>query len=279
MLHKIIQALIMIYETFFKKSVGPQDGGDHKEAAAGTDYEKEEAQEVEGPPLEDINFEIDAQNVESYNTKRLHVIDPGHVKTTPGKSSPPFEDGSYLHEYEVNHDIALRVSTILTVTYGFREGRDYIITMTPHKKFKSTYEEIKARFDVVDAYKNGKEMLFYSIHHNAVNHGGKWQGPSGTETWYQRGNEQSKGIASLFQKNLIAALGFKNRGLKFAAEGKREFMVFRECSARGIIGVLLELGFFSNLEEAKRLKSNIYRAEAAKAIAKTIAELEGLKIS
>lgn len=276
MFHKIIQALIFIYESFFKKAVGAQDAAEIKEGS--TAVNASDVSNLEGPPLEDVNFEIDAAEVDSFNTKRLHVLDPGHVQTTPGKSSPPFADGTILHEYEINHDVVRRIAAILRVTYGFKEGRDFIVTMDPYSKFKSTYQEIKHRFEVVDAYKNGKEMLFYSIHHNAVNHGGKWQPPSGTETWYQRGNEKSKQVAALFQKNLVAALSFKNRGLKFAAEGTREFMVFRECNDRGIIGTLLEIGFFSNLKEAKRLKSGLYRDTAANAIARTIAELEGLTI-
>jgi N-acetylmuramoyl-L-alanine amidase len=275
MFHKIINALIFIYETFFKKAVGPQDAA---EVIQGKPGEKVEADTLNGPVLDEISLEIEATEIESFNTKRLHIIDAGHVETTLGKSSPPFENGTVLKEYEINHDIASRVGIILTVEYGFKEGRDYIHTIGPNKVFNSTFQEIKARFDIVDAYKNGKEMLFYSIHHNAINHGGKWQSPSGTETWHQRGNVKSKRVAALFQKNLIEALGFRNRGLKVARPEDREFMVFRECNKRGIVGVLLEIGFFSNLEEAKILKSSLYRDKAAKVIAKTIAELEGIKL-
>lgn len=275
MFHKIINALIFIYETFFKKAVGPQDAAEGIEGKPG---EKVEADMMSGPVLDEISLEIEATEIEIFNTKRLHIIDAGHVETTRGKSSPPFENGITLKEYEINHDIAARVGIILTVEYGFKEGRDYIHTIGPNKVFNSTFQEIKARFDIVDAYKSGKEMLFYSIHHNAISHGGKWQSPSGTEVWHQRGNVKSKRVAALFQKNLIAALGFRNRGLKVAPPENREFMVFRECNNRGIVGVLLELGFFSNLEEAKILKSSLYRDKAAKAIAKTIAELEGIKI-
>lgn len=275
---KIIDLLILAYETIFKRMLTPQDGSDDKHNNTSSKAKVIEKESVDSTKLKFHKFDVEEQKPKFSGAKRLHVIDPGHVKSTPGKRSPGMASGIVVYEYELNHEIANRVGVILNVKYGFVNGMDYMITVPPTKYYRNTYEEIKDRMKTINNQTTHKEKIVYSIHHNAFGSGSQWTKPSGTETWYQRDNKKSKMVAALFQKNLVKALKFKDRGLKSAQPGQREFMIFRETMKAGIDCVLLELGFFTNLNEAQKLITNDYKDKAANAIAKTIAQLEGLKI-
>ena len=84
-----------------------------------------------------------------------------------------------------------------------------------------------------------KADVFVSIHCNQALR----KAAQGIEVYINQSNRKSKSLARAFTTGLNKKLGFKNRGVKYA-----NFQVLRETTT--CPGVLLELGFLSNWEEA-----------------------------
>lgn len=98
---------------------------------------------------------------------------------------------------------------------------------------------------------------FVSIHLNAAVN----KNATGIETWrYQNVGAKTKKLADEVQTELIAACGAKNRGVKTTTS----LYVLKHTKASA---VLVECGFISNNEEAKKLFSDTYQDKIAKAIA------------
>lgn len=177
------------------------------------------------------------------------VLDAGHGYNTQGKRSP---DG--LKEYEINRSIAIYTKDILqtyqdvTVIFSHNDDRDVAL------KERTTIANI------------AKADCFVSIHANAAGNGVNWHDANGIETFiFTSGSAKSRTLAETVQKNLIAATGLRNRGVKTA-----NFQVLRETKMPAI---LIECGFMTSQSEVKLLRSETYRKTCAEAIAKSIIEV------
>ena len=176
-------------------------------------------------------------------TKNKITIDAGHGGSDPGAS------GNGIIEKELTLDVAKRVEKILK-----DKGIEVVMTRT-----SDVYPSLKER---VQIGVNSRSDAFVSIHGNAAS-----ASASGVETFYSSNANRagdSKKLAAFIQNRLYVAMDSKNRGVK----DKDFYVVYRNP----LPAALVELGFMTNAEEAKKLKSNWYRDEAAKAIAAGIVD-------
>lgn len=189
-------------------------------------------------------------------TNRIIFIDPGHGAETPGKRSP---DGT-LREYEFNRAVAKMLVSKL-VSLGF----DARLTVTNDADMPLIKRTNQAR----DLKRQGYDVILISIHANAAGNG--WSTARGIETFT---NDQAERLAGILQQRLIQETGLINRGVKRA-----DLHITRESGRYGIPGVLVELGFMTNREEADLLKTAQYREKCAAAIAKGVCEYLGVKLA
>ncbi|GGO04098.1 N-acetylmuramoyl-L-alanine amidase [Saccharibacillus kuerlensis] len=177
------------------------------------------------------------------NGKKVIVIDAGHGQHDPGAVGP-----TGVREKDVNLGLALKLEAIL------KKNSKVDVVMT---RSDDTFLSLKERVKVAE---NVKADVFVSIHNNS--------GPasaSGTETFYQRAN--SKSLATVLQKYLLTATGFKDRKVQYG-----NFHVIRETT---MPAALVEVGFVSNAAEAAQLKTEAFQQRVAEALAKGLFEYLG----
>lgn len=167
---------------------------------------------------------------------------------TPGKRTPLFPDGSFMHENEFNRTVG-GILDIHLQRCGFRTLR-----VAPD----DTDTPLKVRTDLAN---NARADFYISIHANAM--GSTWGNAKGIETFhYIKVNQESKRAAEIIHKHLLEGTKLFDRGVKTA-----DFHVLRETH---MPAVLVECGFMDNIAEAKLLLTDAYRAECATEIAKGI---------
>jgi N-acetylmuramoyl-L-alanine amidase len=174
------------------------------------------------------------------NNKKVIVIDAGHGGKDPGAI------GNGLVEKEVNLAVALRVQKLLKTA-----GIEVVMTRTG-----DTYPTLSQRNDI--AAKSNADA-FISIHANVASS----KSAGGTETYYNSGGDkvradESKELAGFIQNRLYKAIDTQNRGVK-----RQDYQVIKY---NPLPAVLVELGFLTNNDDAKKLASSKYRDLAAKSI-------------
>lgn len=184
----------------------------------------------------------------------LVAVDDGHGMKTPGKRTPKFADGSFMHENEFNKGVVAKLKIILR-----RCGIGYIAT-APTTKDTPLWERVKIANDK-------KADIFVSVHANAVT--GKWGKPSGLETYYCKGSKNGLRLAKAVHNHLVKGTLQKNRGLK-----TKSMYVTKHTKMPAI---LCECGFMDNKVEAMLLKSDEFREECAIEIAKGICDYFGVR--
>lgn len=176
--------------------------------------------------------------------KKVVVIDAGHGYQDPGAV------GSVSTEKALNLAVALKVEAILKQDPNI----DVVLTRSD-----DTFLELKQRVKVAEKL---DADLFVSIHANSSSS----SAASGTETYYQRSN--SKKLAQTIHKYLVAATGFKNRGVQYG-----NFHVIRETT---MPAVLLEVGFISNRSEESKMNDASRQQAVAEGVVKGIKEYLGV---
>lgn len=208
------------------------------------------------------------------------LIDPGHGGKDPGTIGSYVKNGKTIQIYEKN--IALTVSLSL---YGMLQKRypDKKILLT---RSDDTYPTLSERIEMANGVvlKKNESILYISIHANAS----LSKRASGFEVWYLPPEYRrtvidkktaSKEIAHilnsmmeeefstesiLIAKSIVNGLDgqigkeSKNRGVK-----EREYFVVRNAK---MPSVLIELGFVTNQEEARRLDTPSYLQKCARGI-------------
>lgn len=185
---------------------------------------------------------------------KLIAICDGHGMETPGKRTPLFPDGSFMHENDFNRAVAGILDKHLQ-RCGFRT-----LMVAPG----DTDTPLKVRTDLAN---NAHADFYISIHANAM--GISWGSASGIETFhYINVSQESKRAAEIIHKHLLEGTKLLDRGVKTA-----DFHVLRETN---MPAVLVECGFMDNLVEAKLLLTQAYREECAIEIAQGICEYFGV---
>ncbi|CAM4402655.1 N-acetylmuramoyl-L-alanine amidase [Paenibacillus endophyticus] len=164
---------------------------------------------------------IDPQEPPASNDMFDVVIDPGHGGSDPGAKSV-----LNRWEKEFNLSVALKMKALL----------DKEPKIKAH--FTRTGDTYPSLDDRIKFAENLKADLFMSIHANSGA-----ASASGAETYYYR--ENSKALAAVIHKRLIAATKIKDRGVK-----KEAYKVIKQTT---MPAVLIEAGFLSNSNDAKML--------------------------
>ena len=179
------------------------------------------------------------------------VIDPGHGGEDGGTSDA---EGKIL-EKDLNLDVAEKLYTLLSAN-GIpcrltRTTDELLYDKTADYQGRKKQLDLAARRKIAETTENA---LFVSIHMNS------YPAPqySGLQVWYSPNNEASKTVAEAIQSNAKALLQPENhREVKPA--GSNIYLLDRlECPA-----VLVECGFLSNPEEARKLNEEAYREDLA----------------
>jgi N-acetylmuramoyl-L-alanine amidase len=166
------------------------------------------------------------------------VIDAGHGGFDRGGIP-----SNIIPEKGVALDVALRLRTYLAED-GFR---------TVMTRSSDTFVTLGRRVAVANAQ---RRAIFVSIHFNSA----RRRGANGIETFY--GSARAKKLASLIQRYAMKTTSGENRGIK-----KARYYVLRNSR---IPAVLVECGFLTNPQDAKRASRSEYRDELARQIARAI---------
>lgn len=166
-------------------------------------------------------------------------IDAGHGGADPGAL------GNGLRETDLNLKIAKKIKNKL-------EKKNIDIKMTREKEETiSLYERAEM------ANKYGADV-FVSIHQNSFTANSAY----GIETYYHRDKNIYKNYAEGIQNSIIKNTSGFNRGTKTA-----NFVVLRETN---MPSALVECGFITNVNEAKKLNTDAYQEKIASAVADSI---------
>ena len=175
-------------------------------------------------------------------------------------------DGITYSETELNMEVADKLKTAL-------ENRGYNVVMTRNlgekPSFSSLTESLSYR---VNKANNSNAVLFISIHHNSAG-----ETAQGIETLYSDRTQDdtfggrydstriatSKRLSTLINNNIANKLNLVNRG------GKEQNLYV--CRNVNMPAVLVEVGFITNKEEAKRCADPVSQQKVAEAIAEVVA--------
>ena len=168
------------------------------------------------------------------------VIDAGHGGFDRGGIP-----SNILPEKGVALDVARRLRTYLADA-GLR---------TVMTRSSDTFVTLDRRVAIANAQRH---VIFVSIHFNSA----RRKGANGIETFYA--SARAKKLASLIQRNAMKTTSGENRGIK-----KARYYVLRNSR---IPAVLIECGFLTNPQDAKRASGSEYRDRLARQIARAIVD-------
>lgn len=173
------------------------------------------------------------------------VIDAGHGIYTAGKRTPADE-----REWSFNNMVAASLAKEL-VKYGVSVLR---VDDTTGKT------DVPLR-DRVTKANNWKADIYISIHHNALR--GYWNNHTGTETYiHTNASVGSIKLANLVHKNLVGAMGLKDRGIK-----RSNFYVLKNTKMPSL---LTEGGYMDSVIDIVRMRNDQVLKNAGVAISKAV---------
>jgi len=186
------------------------------------------------------------------------VIDPGHGGSAPGTS----------HNGIVEKDLVLMVSHMVMQMINSNPSITGFMTRSEDV---NVLNQRRAEF----ANEIGAD-LFISIHANAAVNRAREVNPAihGVETWYTIGALEQQGshsidsreVARIMQRNMVQTIGAHDRGLMVG----NNLVVLRESN---MPSALLEIGFLTNPDEARRLATASHQQNVARAIYNGIVEI------
>lgn len=189
---------------------------------------------------------VSTQNVTAAVRPFRVVIDSGHGGNDPGKIGI---DGSL--EKEINLQIAQKLKTYL-------EASDVSVVMT-REDDRGLYEETDSHKKMTDMRNRCAKIseaepdIVVSIHQNSYHE----EAIFGGQVFYYKDSVKGKRLAELLQKRFDFVLGEKNR--RYAKPNGNYYLLLH---VRQPI-VIVECGFLSNWEEAKKLNSEEYQDRLA----------------
>lgn len=191
----------------------------------------------------------------SADNSPIIIIDAGHGGEDGGTQSA---DG--VLEKEINLAISLKINDIL-LSQGYktvlvRDG-DYLI----YEDSASTLREKKVsdihkRMEIMESYDN---CIFLSVHQNYFTES-KY---SGAQVFYSKNNPESKKIASAIQESIV--LDIQPDNTRQIKESTSDIYLLYHAKAPA---VMVECGFMSNVEEAKKLSEDNYQQKMAESVVK-----------
>ncbi len=200
-------------------------------------------------------------------TKKTIVVDPGHNYGGDLGASSTIKGVTYK-EVDLNLQVASKLKTEL-------EKRGYNVVMTRYDGEIPMIGAIQSLKDRVIIANTAKADLFISIHHNSTVN---MPEVKGIETYYssaQQGDEFkggavsnkleiSKKMAAVINDSIAKNLNLNNRGIK---DGKDTSLFIKSTNMPSIV---VETGFITNEEEAKRCADPINQQKVAETIADAV---------
>ena len=191
---------------------------------------------------------------------QLLILDAGHAKNTKGKNN--LKENFY--EWEFNNDMQYKIKS---------RCEDLGITVFLTNPNPSTVSDIalSTRASLANDYwlrKSKPKSMFISLHANAFSS----DTARGTETYIAKNaSTTSKNFAKVLNDNIVNTMkqidsGTKDRGVK-----TENFTVIYKAA---MPSVLVEYGFYTNLNDLKILKNN--RDELVEATVKAICDYFGV---
>ncbi len=177
------------------------------------------------------------------------VIDAGHGGIDPGTRSI-----SGLKEKELNLELALKLKRHLAMV-----GVYCVMIRERDRDFSDSNEDFATKkkrdlsYRTRTANQSGAD-LYLSIHANSF----PQSIYKGAQTFYEKSDPKSKFLAEAIQYQLVRRLGPNRRRAKVGD--------YRVLNDTNMPGVMIEVGFLSNPEEARLLGDDGYRERIAKAI-------------
>lgn len=181
-------------------------------------------------------------------------IDPGHGGYDPGAVGP-----TGLKEKDVTLPVAMLLADILRAA-----GQEVILTRDSDNTPWDPDSDLWKRCQIANDY---VADVFVSIHINSAAN----PAATGTETYCVAFGGEREKIARSVQKELVAALGLPDRGIKAA-----NFYVLKRTDMPAI---LTELAFISNSAEEYMMRTDDFLRRAAEAIAQGIGNLYGFAVA
>lgn len=207
-------------------------------------------------------------------SKYLYLFDAGHgglengVYQTSGKRSPKFDDGTILYEGVNNRDNVRRIMNQLAqISIEAKDIVNSTADIPLSKRVKDANELHKTR-----------KCVYISIHSDAAGDGNVWNPASGISVYTSPGQTKSDIFAALAIDELEIQFGNTVKWRKDTTdsdEDKEEnFYVLKETS---MPAVLLELGFHTNKEEAKRMLTDEWKNKVVAAVVTSIQKWERMQ--
>lgn len=172
------------------------------------------------------------------NSRRVVVIDAGHGGRDPGAIGI-----GGLRETDVNLSVSQQIATLLE-----QQGIQVVMTRRDDREI-----DLAPR---VQTAERANADAFVSIHSNSAT-----SNANGTETYYSSGTN-SRRLAEAIQDSITGNLDMYDRGVKQA-----RFYVLVNTS---MPAVLVELGFLTGQDDARKLSSSAFRTDMAEAIVEGI---------
>lgn len=203
-----------------------------------------------------IAEQTDGQKAEKKMTRRGEgktvVLDPGHGGNDPGKVG-----ANSVKEKDVNLQIAMKTKKLLE-----NEGVRVIMTrdkdqdLAGDSDHNRKVQDMKARVKLIN---DAMPALTVSIHQNS------YQDPAvkGAQVFYYSHSKEAERAAEILKQALLTVEESGTREKKAADS----YYLLKKTE---VPVVIVECGFLSNPEEAKRLTDSAYQKELAKAVAKGI---------
>lgn len=187
--------------------------------------------------------------------RKTVVVDAGHGGEDPGKVGINNE-----LEKNLNLEIAKKVEKLLQDS-----GFHVIMTRTKDEMLynkgsqnKKT-EDMKKRCQIIN---ESSADCAVSIHQNSYSDAGV----KGAQVFYFEHSEEGKRLASILQSSLVAKLDPNNHRLE---KGNVSYYLLKKTE---VPLVIVECGFLSNAEEAKKLATEEYQDKIAEAVADGVKE-------
>lgn len=200
-------------------------------------------------------------------SKYTYLVDPGHgglingIYQTAGKRSPKFDDGSVLYEGVNNRDNANRLMDALE-----KEGIKSVDIINSESDV-SLVERVRR----ANLLAKGGNCVYISIHSDAHGNGSEWTPASGMSVYTSPGQTKSDEFAQLVIDRLQANFGETVKWRTDKSDGDEDkeenFYVLKETSCPAI---LIEAGFHTNKEEAKKMLSEDWKNKLTKSLVEAI---------
>lgn len=190
---------------------------------------------------------VDSSNVQK--AERCIVIDAGHGGDDPGKIGI---NGAL--EKDLNLEIARKVESLLRL-----EGIETVLTRTGSEGLYDAGAENKKVQDMkrrIEKIEEASPMLTVSIHQNSYPE----EYVKGAQVFYYKDSKESENAAKLMQESLKQRLDPQNHR---EAKANASYFLLKKTSSPIII---VECGFLSNQEEAKKLSDPAYQEQVAWAV-------------